>query len=257
MPLRHLAYSLYACNSNMFNMLATRHCSSSAPASSSPNTKSDSSMKNSDSSPIALPPAKRLAILTCMDARINPFQQLGLNLGDAHIIRNAGGMARDALRSLIISQRLLGTREIAVYHHTGCGMATFNTSYLRQLVTDSDPLNENLGRMMDNIDFMDWPEVSSASSEGIPTTKIEPAKTLMTEHQVEMDVPDGTNLSDPLIARLFHSVRSDVQFLKTNPLLVKGTKVTGWVHWIETGKSSCTSGPRNQCHSILVSYFSP
>lgn len=71
-------------------------------------------------------PARRLAVLTCMDARLVPHQLLGLAPGDAHVIRNAGGVATDdAIRSLVISQRLLGTREIVLIHHTDCGMLTF------------------------------------------------------------------------------------------------------------------------------------
>jgi carbonic anhydrase len=72
------------------------------------------------------PPAKRVAVLTCMDARIDPHRMLGLAEGDAHVIRNAGGVANDdALRSLVVSQRKLGTREVLVILHTGCGMRTF------------------------------------------------------------------------------------------------------------------------------------
>ncbi|MGB2710993.1 MAG: carbonic anhydrase [Conexibacter sp.] len=72
-------------------------------------------------------PALRLAVLTCMDARIDPCQILGLGVGDAHVIRNAGGVANDdAIRSLTASQRLLGTREVAVILHTGCAMRTFS-----------------------------------------------------------------------------------------------------------------------------------
>jgi carbonic anhydrase len=76
----------------------------------------------------ALPaaPAKPVAVLTCMDARIDPHRMLGLAEGDAHVIRNAGGVANDdALRSLVVSQRKLGTREVVVILHTGCGMRTF------------------------------------------------------------------------------------------------------------------------------------
>ncbi|RDL36854.1 uncharacterized protein BP5553_06206 [Venustampulla echinocandica] len=74
---------------------------------------------------LALPPAKKYAVLTCMDARIDPAAAFGISLGDAHVIRNAGASARDALRSLIISQQLLGTQEILLVKHTGCGMLTF------------------------------------------------------------------------------------------------------------------------------------
>lgn len=74
---------------------------------------------------LALPPAKRYLVLTCMDARIDPAAAFGINLGDAHVIRNAGALAQDALRSIVISQQLLGTKEIILVKHTGCGMLTF------------------------------------------------------------------------------------------------------------------------------------
>ncbi|KAG7450154.1 carbonic anhydrase [Guyanagaster necrorhizus] len=144
--------------------------------------------------PIALPPKKRLAIVTCMDARINPFTQLGLEEGDAHIIRNAGGMAKDALRSIIISQRLLGTREIAVYHHTGCGMVTFTGPSLRRMLSDADPQNPQVTEQADEIDFLEFDDLEQ-------------------------------------------SVRDDVMFLKESPLVMKGTKITGWVHYMETGQA--------------------
>lgn len=80
---------------------------------------------------LAMPPARKLAILACMDARLTVEQLLGLKTGDAHIIRNAGGIAtEDALRSLIISHHLLGTREFMVINHTDCGMLTFNDNQL-------------------------------------------------------------------------------------------------------------------------------
>ena len=79
-----------------------------------------------DRGDLPLPPAKHVAVLACMDARLNPYGLLGLTEGDAHVIRNAGGVVTaDALRSLAISQRLLGTTEIVLIHHTGCGMLTF------------------------------------------------------------------------------------------------------------------------------------
>ena len=84
-----------------------------------------------DRGDLPMPPARRVAILTCMDARLHPETFLGLDVGDAHVIRNAGGRAsEDALRSLIISQRLLGTNEIVVIHHTDCGMQTFQNDDL-------------------------------------------------------------------------------------------------------------------------------
>jgi carbonic anhydrase len=79
-----------------------------------------------DKGDLPLPPGRKLAIVACMDARLNPYGALGLSEGDAHIIRNAGGVVTDdAIRSLAISQRLLGTEEIVLIHHTDCGMLTF------------------------------------------------------------------------------------------------------------------------------------
>lgn len=78
------------------------------------------------SGPLPLPPAKHVAVLACMDARLNVYAALGLNEGEAHVIRNAGGVVtEDEIRSLAISQRLLGTKEIILIHHTDCGMVTF------------------------------------------------------------------------------------------------------------------------------------
>jgi carbonic anhydrase len=79
-----------------------------------------------DAGGLAAPPSRKLAVLACMDARLDPARALGLKPGDAHVIRNAGGVVtEDALRSLVISQRLLGTEEIVLIHHTGCGMLSF------------------------------------------------------------------------------------------------------------------------------------
>jgi carbonic anhydrase len=79
-----------------------------------------------DKGQLAMPPARQVAVVACMDARLDPYALLGLAVGDAHIIRNAGGVvSEDVVRSLTISQRLLGTREIILIHHTDCGMTTF------------------------------------------------------------------------------------------------------------------------------------
>ena len=86
---------------------------------------------------LPLPPAKRVAVLACMDARLNPFGLLGLSEGDAHVIRNAGGVVtNDEIRSLAISQRLLGTEEIILIHHTDCGMLTFNDDDFRRTIQE-------------------------------------------------------------------------------------------------------------------------
>src|SRR5438477_2353080 len=87
---------------------------------------------------LALPPARRFAIVTCMDARLDPAKYAGLSEGDAHVIRNAGGRASDdAIRSLVISYKLLGTREWFVIHHTNCGMEFFTDSLMRDLLAKS------------------------------------------------------------------------------------------------------------------------
>jgi carbonic anhydrase len=87
---------------------------------------------------LALPPARRFAILTCMDARLDPAKYAGLAEGDAHVIRNAGGRASDdAIRSLVISYKLLGPREFFVVHHTNCGMEFFSNEVMRELLASS------------------------------------------------------------------------------------------------------------------------
>jgi carbonic anhydrase len=90
-----------------------------------------------DKGGLTLPPAKRIAIVACMDARLNPHALLGLSEGDAHVIRNAGGVVTDdEIRSLAISQRLLGTNEIMLIHHTDCGMLTFSDDEFRRQVQE-------------------------------------------------------------------------------------------------------------------------
>jgi carbonic anhydrase len=97
-------------------------------------SETDSFLKNNeayaasfDKGDLPLPPGRKVAVLACMDARLDPARVLGLEEGDAHVIRNAGGVVSDdAIRSLAISQHLLGTEEIVIIHHTDCGMLTFN-----------------------------------------------------------------------------------------------------------------------------------
>ena len=87
---------------------------------------------------LALPPARHFAVLTCMDARLDPAKYAGLAEGDAHVIRNAGGRASDdAIRSLVISYKLLGTKEFFVIHHTDCGMEFFTNDVMRRLLSKS------------------------------------------------------------------------------------------------------------------------
>jgi carbonic anhydrase len=89
------------------------------------------------SGPLPLPPSRQVAVVACMDARLNVYAILGLNEGEAHVIRNAGGVVTDdEIRSLAISQRLLGTREIILIHHTDCGMLTFADDAFKRSVQD-------------------------------------------------------------------------------------------------------------------------
>ncbi len=106
---------------------------------------------------LPMPPARRVAVLTCMDARLHPETFLGLNVGDAHVIRNAGGRASDdALRSLVISEQLLGTEEIVVIHHTDCGMLTFSNEDLR------GKLQAELGADAQDIDFLPFGDLEQS-----------------------------------------------------------------------------------------------
>jgi len=90
-----------------------------------------------DKGDLPLPPGKKVAVVACMDARLNVYGALGLNEGDAHVIRNAGGVVTDdEIRSLAISQRLLGTEEIILIHHTDCGMLTFTDDAFRRAIQD-------------------------------------------------------------------------------------------------------------------------
>jgi carbonic anhydrase len=90
-----------------------------------------------DKAELPLPPARKVAVVACMDARLNVYGALGLTEGDAHVIRNAGGVVTDdEIRSLAISQRLLGTEEIILIHHTGCGMLTFTDDEFRNAIQE-------------------------------------------------------------------------------------------------------------------------
>ncbi len=109
-----------------------------------------------DRGALPMPPKRRVAVVTCMDARILPSRVLGLDFGDAHVIRNAGGRAQEALRSLVISQQLLGTREVAVIHHTDCGMLTFTNQQLR------DQVKTRLGADASGIDFLPFHDVEAS-----------------------------------------------------------------------------------------------
>jgi carbonic anhydrase len=108
-------------------------------------TVTDTLLKNNstyaqkfDKGALPVPPGKKIAVLACMDARLNTYGILGLTEGDAHVIRNAGGVVTDdAIRSLVISQRLLGTREVVLIHHTDCGMLTFKDDDVKKQIEEA------------------------------------------------------------------------------------------------------------------------
>ncbi len=115
---------------------------------------------------LPMPPGRHVAVLTCMDARIDPARLLGLEEGDAHVIRNAGGRASDdAIRSLVISQQLLATTEIVVIHHTDCGMLTFSNDDLRSIVA------ERLQADASAIDFLPFPDVAQSVRDDVASLR--------------------------------------------------------------------------------------
>src|SRR6266446_1365349 len=118
---------------------------------------------------LPMPPARRVAILTCMDARLHPARFLGLQEGDAHIIRNAGGRASDdAIRSLVISEQLLGTNTVVVIHHTDCGMVTFSNEDLRAR------LKQELHVDAGDIDFLPFRDLEQSVRDDVAKIKSSP-----------------------------------------------------------------------------------
>ena len=114
---------------------------------------------------LALPPARRVAVVVCMDARIDPAKVLGLEEGDAHVIRNAGGRADDALRSLVISQQLLGTQEVVVIHHTDCGMLTFTNEAIRSQCVEV--FGGSASELAGSIDFLPFADLEMSVQEDV------------------------------------------------------------------------------------------
>jgi carbonic anhydrase len=118
---------------------------------------------------LPMPPGRHVAILTCMDARLDPARFLGLEEGDAHVIRNAGGRAsEDALRSLTISEQLLGTNEVVVIHHTDCGMLTFSNEDLRK------KLKQELNADAEHVDFLPFKDLEQSVRDDVATIKNSP-----------------------------------------------------------------------------------
>jgi carbonic anhydrase len=115
---------------------------------------------------LPVPPARRVAVVTCMDARLHPEEFLGLEVGDAHVIRNAGGrVSEDAIRSLVISQRFLGTNEVVVVHHTGCGMLTFRNEDL------IGKIREDLGADASAWDFLPFSDLEESVRDDVEAVR--------------------------------------------------------------------------------------
>lgn len=122
--------------------------------------KNDEYASTFKSGDLALPPAKKYAVVTCMDARIDPAAAYGISLGDAHVIRNAGGSARDAIRSLVISQQLLGTNEVLLIKHSECGMLTFKNEDAHKVVEAN--LGKDGATELAGLDFLPFPDLDDA-----------------------------------------------------------------------------------------------
>jgi len=161
-----------------------------------------------DKGKLAMPPARHFAILTCMDARLDPAKYAGLAEGDAHVIRNGGGRATDdAIRSLVISHKLLGTREWFVIHHTDCGMLTFTNEVMAELLEDNLETAKFDGKKWSN------PKHGGGSVDG---------------HFVHWHTIDD----------LEKSVLEDVQRIRTHPLVPRTIPVYGFIYDVKNGRLS-------------------
>lgn len=154
---------------------------------------------------LAMPPARQFAILTCMDARLDPAKYAGLSEGDAHVIRNAGGRASDdAIRSLVISYKLLGTREWFVIHHTDCGMETFTDSIMRELLSTS--------LKTASVDETGWHDCCEGNGSN-----------------------EGSYIDWLTIDEQGQSVLDDVNRIRNHPLVPGDIPVYGYIYDVKTG----------------------
>ena len=159
-----------------------------------------------DKGNLALPPARGFAILTCMDARLDPAQYAGLSEGDAHVIRNAGGRASDdAIRSLVISHKLLGTKEWFVIHHTDCGMELFTSEIMGDLLAESLETA--------SIDENGWKNTDKSGG-----------------------AVDGKYINWLTFTDNASSVIEDVNRIRNHPLVPKYIPIYGYIYDCKTGK---------------------
>lgn len=155
---------------------------------------------------LALPPARHFAILTCMDARLDPAKYAGLAEGDAHVIRNAGARATDdAIRSLVISYKLLGTREWFVIHHSNCGMEFFTNDVMSGLLESSL-------------------ETAALGADGFTDIGKGPGS------------PEGKYINWHTITDNAKSVAEDVSRIRNHPLVPRNIPIYGYIYEVETGR---------------------
>lgn len=159
-----------------------------------------------DKGKLALPPARHFAILTCMDARLDPAKYAGLSEGDAHVIRNAGGRASDdAIRSLVISYKLLGTKEWFVIHHSNCGMELFSDDLMRDLLSKS----------------LETAELGAAGFHDVgkgPGSQ------------------EGAYIDWLTVSNREKAVVDDVERIRRHPLVPKRIPIHGYVYEVESGR---------------------
>ena len=159
-----------------------------------------------DKAQLPMPPGRHFTVLTCMDARLDPAKFAGLAEGDAHVIRNAGGRASDdAIRSLVISSKLLGTREWFVIHHTDCGMETFTDEIMRSLLASS--------LKTASVDEKGWHDTGEGSGSN------------------EGEFVDWLTISNQT-----KSICADVQRIRSHPLVPHSIPIYGYIYDVKTGR---------------------
>jgi carbonic anhydrase len=167
-----------------------------------------------DKANLATPPARRVAIVTCMDARLDPVRFFGLSEGDAHIIRNAGGRAsEDAIRSLVISYKLMGTKEFFVIHHTECGSLTFTNAIMGDLLASS----------LETVQLTPSGYKDVGKGPGSPAGRSIDWLTFSDQNQAVLD---------------------DVAAIRNHPLVPKTIPVYGYIFDVKTGKLAEVEGAK-------------